>query len=98
MAVLSMNKKLRIGWILMSALLLAACAGESGNRTGTLALSITDAPVDGADQVVVEFTGVTIQGDSGRTDIDYVSPMAIDLLALQGGLREPLLERLAFGA
>ncbi|MCK4586474.1 MAG: DUF4382 domain-containing protein [Gammaproteobacteria bacterium] len=94
-----MYKKLQIGWVLILALLLVACAGEKGdNDTGTLALSITDAPVDGAEQVVVEFTGVTIQGDSGRTDIDYASPKTIDLLALQGGLRESLLERLVLDA
>jgi len=96
MAVLRMNKKLRIGGILMLALWLGACAGEnSGNDTGTLALSITDAPVDGAEQVVVEFAGVEIQSAAGdRTDITYSSPKTIDLLALQGGLRESLLERL----
>ena len=100
MAVLSTNKKSRIGWVLMLALLLVACGGEtgSGTDTGTLALSITDAPVDGADQVIVEFAGVTIQGDSGRIDIDYASPKTIDLLALQGGLRESLLERLELDA
>lgn len=102
MAVLSTNKKSRIGWILMSVLVLGlvACGGEtgSGTDTGTLALSITDAPVDGADQVIVEFAGVTIQGESGRIDIDYASPKTIDLLALQGGLRESLLERLELDA
>ncbi len=96
MAVLRMNKKLRIGCILMLALWLGACAGEnSGSDTGTLALSITDAPVDGAEQVIVEFTGVEIQSSTGgRTNITYASPKTIDLLALQGGLRESLLERL----
>ena len=92
MAVLRMNKKLRIGCILMLALWLGACAGESGNRTGTLALSITDAPVDGAERVVVEFTGVEIQTSSGRHTINYANPKTINLLALQNGLREYLLE------
>ena len=100
MVVSNIKKVLQVGWVLMLALWLGACAGEKGDSdTGTLALSITDAPVDGAEQVVVEFTGVEIQSSmGGRTDITYSSPKTIDLLALQGGLRESLLERLTLDA
>lgn len=95
MAVLGISKRLQIGWILMLALWLGACGGETSSRTGTLALSITDAPVDGAEQVIVEFTGVEIQAsEGGRIDINYASPKTINLLALQGGMRATLLESL----
>lgn len=82
----------RIGWVLVLALWLGACGGGNDKGTGILDLSITDAPVDGADEVVVEFTGVEIQSSGGRHSIDYLTPKTIDLLALQGGLRESLLE------
>ena len=98
MAVLNIKKILQIGWILILTLWLVACANEKDNRTGILTLSIIDAPVDGAEQVVVEFTGLTIQGASGRTEIDYALPRTIDLLALQGGLRATLLESLELDA
>jgi len=72
------------------ALLLTACGGgsSSSSTTGTLNLAITDAPIDEAKQVVVEFTGVELQGPSGRVDHDFVdesgNPVTkqIDLLAL----------------
>jgi len=49
--------------LLCAASLLAACGGGAGSDpksggTGTLKLGITDAPVDAADAVVVQFTGV----------------------------------------
>ncbi len=83
---------LRPVWVLVSVLMLGACGSETNNGSGILDLSITDAPVDGATQVVVEFTGVEIQSSTGRHSIDYLTPKTIDLLALQGGQREPLLE------
>ena len=84
----------RLGLASFLALLLAACnSGSSGGPgIGHLSLGITDAPVDGAEKVVVQFTGVEIQPANGpRITIDYDSPKTIDLLALQGGLRDTLL-------
>lgn len=96
MATSGMRKGSRIVWKLISAVVLmlglVACAGETGEGSGTLALSITDAPVDGAERVVVEFTGVEIQTSAGRHTIDYADPKTINLLALQNGMREYLLE------
>jgi hypothetical protein len=86
----------QISWMLVMGLLLGACGGGTdntdGNGVGHIDLSITDAPIDGAEQVVVEFTGVEIQSDLGRYTMNFASPKTIDLLALQGGQRELLLE------
>jgi hypothetical protein len=72
---------------------LAACGGGGGGSslaqspaTGTLDLRITDAPVDGATNVFIVFTGVELQPASGsRVNIDFASPKEIDLLAYQDG-------------
>ena len=83
------------------ALLLVACGGGDGggSSTGTLDLAITDAAVDDAEAVVVEFTGVQLQHAAGeRIDYDFVDglgdpePRQIDLLALTGGTTELLLD------
>jgi hypothetical protein len=85
------------------ALLLVACGGGGGDggssATGTLDLAITDASVDAAKAVVVEFTGVQLQHAGGeRVDFDFVDasdnpePRQIDLLALTGGTTELLLD------
>ena len=84
------------------AMLLVACGGGDGSgdsSTGTLNLAITDASVDAAKAVVVEFSGVELQHSGGeRIDYDFVDgdgdpePRQIDLLALTGGTTELLLE------
>lgn len=87
------------------AVALAGCSGGGdggglapdepgeGNPTGQLTLAITDAPVDDATAVVVEFTGLELKpsGDVPPFDIDFDSPRQIDLLALQGGTSEALI-------
>lgn len=56
-------------------------------------MSVTDAPVDSARNVFVEFTGVELQPQKGpRRSFDFAEPKRIDLLALQGGDRAPLLD------
>jgi len=69
----------------------ASCGDGSGffngSRDGTLNLAVTDAPVDDASRVVVEFTGVELRpvsGDPVRFEIDPAE--AIDLLALDGAV------------
>jgi len=81
------------------ALVLAAVAGcgggsdSSGDRTGTLRLGLTDAPVDQADAVVVQFTGVELKPAGGTAfSRDFASPRTIDVLALQGTTRALLLD------
>jgi len=73
---------------LLSALTLSvimiACSSSSDAPT-TFSLAITDAPVDGATSVVVEFTGVELKTSGGPAmSFDFDTPRQIDLLALQG--------------
>ena len=85
------------------ALILTACGGGGGGSssggTAPLSVSITDAPVDGASEVVITFTGVTVQAADGtRTTYPVRDPLtdvpgrAIDLLALGGGEQIILLD------
>lgn len=74
---------------------LAACGGGSGGdagRSGRLTLSIGDAPVDGASEVVVVFTGVTLHGPGGTRNIEFAEPRRLDLLAYQDGATADLLD------
>lgn len=74
------------------AALLAACGsgtpsnGSSGNGgTGTFTLGLTDAPIDEANKVVVEFVGVELRGDHLDQPLVFdFAPKTIDLLDLQG--------------
>lgn len=65
---------------------------SSSTPTGTLGVHVTDAPVDGASRVVVQFDGIEIQPANGeRLTFNFDEPKTIDLLALQGNNSEPLL-------
>ena len=83
------------------ALGLAACSGGgdgAADRTGTLTVGLTDAPVDVADKVVVQFTGVELKPKNGPAfSIEFTTdgvptPKSIDVLALQSGERADLLD------
>jgi hypothetical protein len=82
--------------VVLAAAILAACGGGSGgsqSTMGALTLGITDAPVDAADEVVVQFTGVELKPKGGQAfSIDFAAPKTIDLLALQGTNRATLLD------
>ena len=57
----------------------------SGCDKGTLTLSIADAPIDGATQVVVKFTGVDVLDTDGKTHSFTLSPVvAPNLLSTSG--------------
>jgi hypothetical protein len=63
---------------------LAACGGDGGG-TGQVKMSVGDAPVDGAQAVVVKFTGVELTGNSGNpVTITFTQPKTIDLLNESG--------------
>jgi hypothetical protein len=67
-----------------TALGLSACGGSSGD-TGQLKMAVADAAVDGAQAVVVKFTGVELTGNSGNpVDITFNQPKSIDLLNESG--------------
>lgn len=92
----------RLGLACSAVLALAACSGgggDSGERTGVLKLGITDAPVDVADAVVVQFSGVELKPKGGSPfTVDFVddagqpTTRVIDLYPLTGTRREILLE------
>lgn len=76
--------KCKHGLVLASVLLaLAGCKSDEPDK-GKMAFAITDAPVDGAEAVVVEFTGIEVQGAGERLNFDFDTPMTIDLLQLTG--------------
>lgn len=84
--------KTHMAWLLAAALALGGCSDDVSN-TGRLTLGITDAPVDDATAVVVQFTGVELKraGDSAET-FTFDAPRQIDLLALTGTDSELLLD------
>lgn len=70
----------------------SSSSGEAGG-SGSVSLKITDAPIDGANKVVVEFIGVEFRSSSSDTKVNFdFSPMSIDLLALQGITTSTLLD------
>lgn len=94
-----MHRKRVLGGALLgvSLFFLGACGSVSDDDgLGSLTLRVTDAPVDTAQAVVVEFTGVTVQPAAGeRLEFDFAQPRSVDLLSLSGGdsqvlLSEPL--------
>jgi hypothetical protein len=78
--------------VLALALLMGGCGSSSegvsgtGIDSGSLSLSITDAPIDDAESVVVQFSAVQIRGSDEAQNIDFNfdTPRSIDLLTLQG--------------
>jgi len=67
-----------------TALGLAACGGSAGDM-GQMKLAVADAPVDGAQAVVVKFTGIELTANSGSpVDITFTQPKTIDLLNQSG--------------
>jgi hypothetical protein len=73
-----------------------AGGGRGGVEYGFVSLSVTDAPIDNAIEVWVQFDGVEFMpsSDSPHQDpvlIIFDTPMSIDLLALQGTKSKALL-------
>lgn len=91
-----MNSKL-VTTLLAAALV--ACGGDEGPRTGQMSVQVTDAPVDGADNVVVRFVGLSVK-PLGQPAMSFVfdSPKDIDLLALAGGDAAPLISNVVVPA
>lgn len=77
--------------LLMGALILALAGCNGGSSTATLNLGVTDTPVDGAQSVVVAFTGVDLMGPAGEQDFSFTTEKQIDLLKEQGSNAASLL-------
>ena len=75
---------------------LIGCGGSgSSEGTGTLTLAVTDAPIDDATSVVVQFSGIAFkrEGDAPEMVQDLVpTPRQIDLLQYQDGRAALLLD------
>lgn len=79
------------------ALGVAACGsgGGGGGDTGRLSLAVTDAPVDDASSVVVQFRGVALKrAGAAPEEVQNLtpSPRQLDLLQYQGGRAVLLLD------
>ena len=86
------------GAALAAATLLAACGGGgSAPGTGTMRLSLTDAPACGYDSVFVTVervrvhqSGTAENSDSGWSEVVLAAPQRVDLLTLNNGTLLPL--------
>jgi hypothetical protein len=81
-------------WVLgLLSALTVSCSDGSSSSSGSLTVSVTDAPVNYSevDAVVVNFIGVTVKGPQGEATYSVTDPVtgassrSIDLLALSGG-------------
>ena len=89
------------GLAALAALALAGCGGGAGGAgSAQMTLAVADAPVDGAQSVVVEFTGVQLIPNSGNpVTITFPSPRIIDLLKDSGTASAQLFDQpIAAGA
>lgn len=87
-----MKNQTRCVFWMLALFALTGCGGDD-DGWGTISLGVTDAPVDSASRVVVEFTGVELKfADGGIENFQFDSPRQIDLLALHGGGSELLLD------
>jgi hypothetical protein len=88
-------RKLSVFFLLLSSLLLAACGGGGGGSspgTGTLGVSLTDAPACGFDAVNVTVTTVRVhqsstanENDAGWSEITLNPARKVNLLDLNNG-------------
>ena len=95
-----MNKLLKVTLLASSlALALTACKSDDDEPgKGELSIAITDAPIDEAEAVVVQFTGIEIQGQGERHVFDFSEAKTIDLLQLTGDESLDLLDDIEMDA
>lgn len=85
--------------VVILAGMLAACGGDDGPGTGRMSVQVTDAPVDGADKLVIRFIGLSVK-PVGQPAMQFLfdAPKDIDLLALAGGDAAPLISNVVVPA
>ena len=67
-----MSSKIRYLALMLATSLLLGLAGCNGGSSGAmLNLGVTDTPVDGAQSVVVAFTGVDLMGPNGQVNFAF---------------------------
>lgn len=82
----------RSGLIIKLKCILVIALAASLAACGRVSLSITDAPVDSAQAVVLVFTGVDLRPVSGDTfEVDFKPNKSIDLMTLSDGISDVLL-------
>jgi hypothetical protein len=87
------------------ALALAGCGGGGdaegpalGQANGNLSLAVTDAPVDGANKVVIRFTAIEIKREGQNPQTIDIPDREIDVLALRDGRSTALLDQQSVAA
>jgi hypothetical protein len=89
---------------MVGSVLLAGCSGGGGDDSGgngRVNLSITDAPVDDVDSVVIQFSGVAFKRAGAAAEVVQnltPSPRQIDLLQYQEGRAALLLDQVTLPA
>ena len=88
-----MRSAIRFFSLLLTGVLIVAVAGcnGGGSSMATMNLGVSDTPVDGAQSVVVAFTGVDLMGPSGEQSFSFGTEKQIDLLKEQGSNAASLL-------
>jgi hypothetical protein len=90
---MSTTPYLKTCWLALACSALAACGDDNGGSTGQISVAVTDSPVDYAEAVVVQFTGVEFKPKDGAAfSRDFAAPKTLDLLTLQNGERAMLLD------
>lgn len=94
--------------LLGGALLVAGCSqSDSGTATGQLTIGITDAPVDRAQSITVQFTGITVKPADGEPEVlpfpddngdGQPDPRTLTLTDLNAGKRVVLLNNVTVAA
>lgn len=80
--------------VVMASLGMLAGCGSDSDDSARFSLAITDAPIDEATQVVIEFTAIELKPRNGSSVvINLASPQSIDLLALQNGETTTLIDQ-----